>query len=162
MTNYDVHLLAEKLADDCTKAGLEAEVLAPTRVRVGAPGGHARLTDTVRCMPVPHGDESLMWWWSWGEPISPAAHIPDAVRVISRVLSLPTGTAMPGDGPRPHDTGTATPADDPHPHDTATATPADDPHPHDTGTSMPGDVPSPRCSGTARPAVPRRSRDDTR
>jgi hypothetical protein len=28
-----------------------------------------------------------MWWWSWGEPISPASHIPDAVRVISRVLT---------------------------------------------------------------------------
>jgi hypothetical protein len=89
MTNDDVHLLAEKLADDCTKAGLEAEVLAPTRVRVGAPGGHSRLTETVCCMPLPHGDESLMWWWSWGEPISPASHIPDAVRVISRVLSPP-------------------------------------------------------------------------
>jgi hypothetical protein len=89
MTNCDVHLLAEKLADDCTKAGLDAEVLAPTRVRVGAPGGHSRLTETVCCMPLPHGDESLMWWWSWGEPISPASHIPDAVRVISRVLSPP-------------------------------------------------------------------------
>jgi hypothetical protein len=89
MTNYDVHLLAEKLANDCAKAGLDAEVLAPTRVRVAAPGGHARLTETVRCMPVPHGDESLMWWWSWGEPISPAAHIPDAVRVITKVLAMP-------------------------------------------------------------------------
>jgi hypothetical protein len=91
MTNYDVHLLAEKLATDCMKAGLKAEVLAPTRVRVGVPGGHARLTDTVRCMPVPHGDETLMWWWSWGEPISPAAHIPDAVRAISRFLTTPHG-----------------------------------------------------------------------
>jgi hypothetical protein len=92
MTNYDVHLLAERLADDCLKAGLEAEVLAPTRVRVGAPGGNARLTETVRCMPLPHGDESLMWWWSWGEPISPASHIPDAVRIISRVLTRPRAT----------------------------------------------------------------------
>jgi hypothetical protein len=96
MTNDDVHLLAEKLADDCTKAGLEAEVLAPTRVRVGAPGGHSLLTETVCCMPLPHGDESLMWWWSWGEPISPAAHIPDAVRVISRVLSPPATAAKDG------------------------------------------------------------------
>jgi hypothetical protein len=103
MTNDDVHLLAEKLADDCTKAGLEAEVLAPTRVRVGAPGGHSRLTETVCCMPLPHGDESLMWWWSWGEPISPASHIPDAVRVISRVLSPPAPSppeASADDDPR--------------------------------------------------------------
>lgn len=109
MTNYDVHLLAEKLADDCAKAGLKAEVLAPTRVRVGAPGGHASLTDTVRCMPVPHGDESLMWWWSWGEPISPAAHIPDAVRVISRVLSPPTDAPASGDVLPPRATDPATP-----------------------------------------------------
>lgn len=95
MTNHDVHLLAEKLARDCTKAGLVAEVLAPTRVRVGVPGGHARLTETVCCMPLPH-DEGLMWWWSWGEPISPATHIPDAVRVISRVLTPPAGPCRPG------------------------------------------------------------------
>ena len=42
MTNHDFHLLAEKLAHDCLKAGLVAEVLAPTRFRVAAPGGHAR------------------------------------------------------------------------------------------------------------------------
>ncbi|MFB9838657.1 hypothetical protein [Actinoallomurus acaciae] len=109
MTNYDVHLLAEKLADDCAKAGLEAEVLAPTRVRVGAPGGHASRTDTVRCMPVPHGDESLMWWWSWGEPISPATQIPDAVRVISRVLFPPPDAATSGDVLPPRTTDRATP-----------------------------------------------------
>ena len=94
MTNHDVHLLAEKLAHDCLKAGLVAEVLAPTRVRVAAPGGHARLTETVRCMPLPY-DESLMWWWSWGEPISSASDIPDAVRVISRVLTPPVATPRP-------------------------------------------------------------------
>jgi hypothetical protein len=98
MTDYDVHLLAEKLATDCTKAGLKAEVLAPTRVRVGVPGGQAHLTDTVRCMPVPHGDEILMWWWSWGEPISPAAHIMEAVRAIARVLTTPrTAPETPGE-----------------------------------------------------------------
>ena len=93
MTNTDVHLLAEKLAHDCTKAGLVAEVLAPTRVRVGAPGGRARLTEIVCCMPLPHHDECLMWWWSWGEPISPASHIPDAVRIISRVLTPPAASS---------------------------------------------------------------------
>ncbi|MGH7515111.1 MAG: hypothetical protein ACREOQ_19575 [Gemmatimonadales bacterium] len=89
MTIHDVHLLAEELAQDCTRAGLVAEVLAPTRVRVGMPGGQARLTEIIRCMPLPHGDERLMWWWSWGEPIGPASQIPDAVRVISRVLAPP-------------------------------------------------------------------------
>jgi hypothetical protein len=82
----DVHLIAEELAHDCAEAGLVAEVLAPTRVRVSTPGGHARLTDIVRCMPQPHGDE-LMWWWSWGEPIGPASRTPDAVRVIARALT---------------------------------------------------------------------------
>lgn len=91
MTNHDVHLLAEKLAHDRLKAGLIAEVPAPTRVRVAAPGGHARLTETVSRMPLPY-DENLMWWWSWGEPISPACHIPDAVRVITRALALPAST----------------------------------------------------------------------
>ena len=87
MTIHDVHVLAEELAHGCAEAGLIAAVLAPTRVRVGAPGGHTRLTEIVRCMPLPHGDERLMWWWSWGEPIGPASCVPDAVRVISRVLT---------------------------------------------------------------------------
>lgn len=104
MTIHDVHLLAEKLADDCVKAGLMAEVLAPTRVRIGPPGGQARLTEIVCCMPLPHGDERLMWWWSWGEPISPASHIPDAVRIISRVLIPPAVPVADGTtGRRPGD-----------------------------------------------------------
>jgi hypothetical protein len=61
-------------------------------------------------MPVPHGDESLMWWWSWGEPIGPAAHIPDAVRVISRVLSPSARVPASGDVPPPRAGGTSQPA----------------------------------------------------
>jgi hypothetical protein len=87
MTIHEVHLLAEELAQVCAEAGLVAEVLAPTRVRVGAPCGSARLTEIVRCMPLPDGEERLMWWWPWGEPISPASQIPEAVRVIARVLT---------------------------------------------------------------------------
>ena len=83
----DVHILTERLAEECGKAGLDARVIAPTRVRVSRPGAHSRLSETVRCMPDP--DERLTWWWSWGEPICPAAQIPDAVRVIAHVVTPP-------------------------------------------------------------------------
>ncbi|WP_329236204.1 hypothetical protein OG417_31385 [Actinoallomurus sp. NBC_01490] len=147
MTNCDVHLLAEKLADDCTKAGLEAEVLAPTRVRVGAPGGHARLIDTVRCMPVPHGDEGLMWWWSWGEPIGPAAHIPDAVRVISRVLSPRAGIPE-----EVLDARGRVVSEVPHT--------ARGPHAARTVAAEAGDVPPSHAGGTSDPATPYRAHPD--
>jgi hypothetical protein len=88
-TSQDVYALSKQLAEDCEKTGLKAEVLAPTRVRISDPAGHARLTEVVRCMPLPYGDERLMWWWSWDEPICPAADIPGAVKAISSVVTSP-------------------------------------------------------------------------
>ena len=84
----DVHTLTRRLAEECEKAGLEATVVAATRVRVSLPGGHARLSETVRCMPAPE-EERLMWWWSWGEPICSASRIDDAVRIIAHVVTPP-------------------------------------------------------------------------
>jgi hypothetical protein len=83
----DVRALSERLADDCRKAGLNAEVLGPAQVRVSAPGAHRRLTETVRCMP--DGDERLVWVWSWDEPICPATDIAGAVTIIGHVVTPP-------------------------------------------------------------------------
>lgn len=86
-THDDVHTLTRRLAEECGKAGLEATVVAATRVRVSRPGGHTQLSETVRCMP--DSEERLMWWWSWGEPICPADWIADAVKVIAHVVTPP-------------------------------------------------------------------------
>lgn len=83
----DVHVIVERLAEECRKVGLNAIVLCPTRVRVSAPGAHERLTETVTCMPTPNGDSALKWWWSWGDPICAADDIPHAVRFIAHVVS---------------------------------------------------------------------------
>ena len=83
----DVDDLVAQLTDGCQEAGLEAVVLAPTRVRVSSPGTYARLTEIIRCMP--DHQESLYWWWSWNEPIGPAAQITDAVKVIAHVVMPP-------------------------------------------------------------------------
>jgi hypothetical protein len=92
-THDDVHTLSQQLAEECGKAGLDAKVVAPTRVRVSLPGAHSRLAETIRCMPDPQ--ERLTWWWSWGEPICLATQIPDAVKVITHVVT------PPGAGQRP-------------------------------------------------------------
>lgn len=83
----DVHTLTSRLTDACRRAGLNAEPVAPTRVRVSYPGAHARLSETVRCMP--DRQERLTWWWSWGDPICPATEIDNAVRVITHVVTPP-------------------------------------------------------------------------
>jgi hypothetical protein len=36
---------------------------------------------------MPDGDEELAWWWSWDEPMCPATHIADAVRIIAYVVT---------------------------------------------------------------------------
>ena len=70
----DVHELTRRLADACRRAGLNADVISPTRVRVSRPGTHDRLAETVRCMP--DGEERLTWWWSWGDPDPPGRRPP--------------------------------------------------------------------------------------
>jgi hypothetical protein len=79
--------LAARLVDGCVKLGLDAEIIAPARVRVSAPGAHARLAETVCCMP--DGQEELARWWSWGEPICAATQITDAARIIGHVVTPP-------------------------------------------------------------------------
>ena len=83
----DVDVLTRRLADECQKAGLNAIVVAPTRVHVSLPGGHARLSETVRCMP--DDQERLTWWWSWGDPIGPATAITETARQIAHVVTPP-------------------------------------------------------------------------
>jgi hypothetical protein len=83
----DIHIFTERLAEECRKAGLRAEIVAPTRVLVSRPGAHGRLAELVRCMP--DADERLTWFWSWSEPICPAAAIGDAVRAIAHVVTPP-------------------------------------------------------------------------
>jgi hypothetical protein len=86
-TDDDVHALTRRLTEACQRAGLAAETIAPTRVRVSLPGAHDRLSETVRCMP--DRQERLTWWWSWGDPICPATDIDNAVRVITHVVTPP-------------------------------------------------------------------------
>ena len=81
----DVLVLTERLAGECAKAGLNATVIGPTRVHVSAPGAHSHLAETVRCEA--DADEGLVWRWSWGEVICPAARIADAVRIIAYVVT---------------------------------------------------------------------------
>jgi hypothetical protein len=81
----DVDTLVSELVENCRSAGLNAEVVAPTRVRVSSPGADRRLEEIIRCMP--DGEERLTWWWSWNEPICPATQIADAVRRIAYVVS---------------------------------------------------------------------------
>jgi hypothetical protein len=76
----DADTLVALLADGCRGAGLEVQILAPTRVRVGSSATGVRLSDIVRCMPDQR--ERLFWWWSWNEPICPAEQIAAAVTII--------------------------------------------------------------------------------
>jgi hypothetical protein len=91
----DVDDLVAQLTDGCQAAGLEAVVLAPTRVRVSSPRTDARLTEIIRCMP--DHQEALYWWWSWNEPICPAAQITDAVKVIAHMVMPPEPEGSPED-----------------------------------------------------------------
>jgi hypothetical protein len=85
-TQQDVHI--ERLAGQCRKAGLNAVIVGPARVRVSAPGAHEKLAETVTCKPDPDGGAALLWWWwSWGDPICPAEDIARAVRSIAHVVS---------------------------------------------------------------------------
>src|SRR5262245_30138765 len=68
----DVHELCRRLSMACGAAGLTAEEIAPTRIRVGFPGA-GMLAEIIRCMP--DASEQLHWWWSWGDPICPAEEI---------------------------------------------------------------------------------------
>jgi hypothetical protein len=87
----DVRVLTRRLAEECTKAGLDAHVLADTRVRVSAPGAHERLAEVIRCMP--DDQERLAWWWSWDELICPVTRTSEAVRAIARVVTPPPDAA---------------------------------------------------------------------
>jgi hypothetical protein len=76
--------LCRRLAEACGAAGLTADQLGPTRVRVGVTGA-GMLAEVIRCMP--GSDEALYWYWSWDEPICPAADISRATRMIAYVVT---------------------------------------------------------------------------
>jgi hypothetical protein len=82
--NGDVHALCGSLAKACGEAGLTAEQLSATRVHVCATGA-GMLAEVIRCMP--GADEALYWYWSWGEPICPAADIAQATKAIAYVVT---------------------------------------------------------------------------
>lgn len=83
----DVHTVADRLAQKCKAAGLDAEVLAPTRVRTFLPHVNAHLAEVITIMP--DRDEVLSLFWSWGERIGPATEIDRAVVAIKRVVTPP-------------------------------------------------------------------------
>jgi hypothetical protein len=84
----DPYDLTQQLTEACERAGLVAKIVAPTRVRVNAPGANERLTEIVKCMP--DREERLMWWWSWDEPICPVTDLDQAVRKIAYVVTPST------------------------------------------------------------------------
>ncbi|GAA0353974.1 hypothetical protein GCM10010151_49440 [Actinoallomurus spadix] len=79
----EVQDLCRRLSMACGRAGLTAEEIAPTRIRVGFPGA-GMLAEIIRCMP--DSSERLHWWWSWGDPICPAEEIDQAVEMIVHVV----------------------------------------------------------------------------
>lgn len=83
----DAHVLAQKLADGCVRVGLNASVLSPTRVWIGAHGAGERFAETITCKP--NKEEVLAWWWSWGDPICSVDDIDAAVTMIARVVTPP-------------------------------------------------------------------------
>lgn len=82
--NEDTRELCKRLAKACGEAGLIADQLGLTRVRVGAIGA-GMLAEVIRCMP--GNDNALYWHWSWDEPICPAANIAQATKVIAYVVT---------------------------------------------------------------------------
>jgi hypothetical protein len=46
---------------------------------------------------MPDHQELLCWWWSWDEPICPAAQITDAVKIITHVVMPPVPEDRPND-----------------------------------------------------------------
>jgi hypothetical protein len=70
------------------------------------PGAHARLAETIYCLP--DRAERLTFFWSWGDPICLATDVADAVRLIAHVVTPPVLTARP-------DTGAAASAGRPSP-----------------------------------------------
>jgi hypothetical protein len=83
-TKEDAHELCRTLAKACGEAGLIADQLGPTRVRVGVTGA-GMLAEVIRCMP---GEGDVLYWhWSWDEPICPAANIAQATKAIAYVVT---------------------------------------------------------------------------
>lgn len=82
----DPGALVERLVDRCEAAGLEAVALAPTRVRVNLRAGTSRTAEVITLKP--DTDEVLCWWWSWNEPICPAADITRGVEMIAEIMSV--------------------------------------------------------------------------
>lgn len=82
----EVQALCGLLAKECGSLGLTAEVLAPTRVRVGATNA-GMLAEVIRCQP--DGDEILQWCWSWDTPfcVATPAEIGRAARMIAHVVT---------------------------------------------------------------------------
>lgn len=83
---HDPAELIKRVVNACQDAGLEAVVLAPTRVRVNVLAGTSRTAEIITLKP--DADEVACWWWSWNEPICPAADIDHAVAAIAHVVSV--------------------------------------------------------------------------
>jgi hypothetical protein len=80
--------IIEQMVAACRKADLTVEVLDPAgKIKINASDGNAHMAETVTLAP--DKDEVLMWWWSWGTPICPAAQIDRAVERLSNVVAIP-------------------------------------------------------------------------
>jgi hypothetical protein len=86
----DIHVLISRLADAAYDEGLEATVIAPTRVKIRCPGAHSGFTEVIRAEADAQG---LPWWvYSWGERICMAHEIDQAVKAIKQVVTPPALT----------------------------------------------------------------------
>lgn len=81
----DVHVIAERLVGACREAGLSAEIISPTRIRAWVPKANSHLAEIIKIRP--DENEVLSFYWSWDEPICPAAQIDTAVTRIKHVVT---------------------------------------------------------------------------
>jgi hypothetical protein len=88
MRQEAVHRL-EALGTELAKYDFSCQVVVPRGTPVFARvvnKAAPQLRDDVSCFSE-EGDERLYFWWSWGEPIAPAAEIFDVITKIVYVLT---------------------------------------------------------------------------
>jgi len=85
--NESADKIIERMVAACGEAGLTVQILEPsTKIKVNVADGNEHMAETV--VLAPDRDEVLMWWWSWGKPICPAAQIGRAVELLANVVAV--------------------------------------------------------------------------
>ena len=85
---FEAHEFARHVAEACGAIGLQAVVLAPTRVRVS--DGSSRQVEVIKLEADASDAARLYWCWSWGQRIAPADGADRVAELVSRVV-VPAG-----------------------------------------------------------------------